>query len=119
MGKNIVLFLMVVILTNCNTTKSEWKSLISDDSLEGWHIFQDNGSKNGWIVEDNTLIFNGVSDMETGEGDASLLSDKIYGNFEIKFDWKIIPGGNSGYNTRSSCHACHNSWDNMPSRVDR
>jgi hypothetical protein len=74
-----------------------WKPLIVDNSLAGWHIFQDNGLKKGWIVEDSTLIFNGISDMETGEGDASLLSDKVYENFEIKFDWLIIPGGNSGF----------------------
>ena len=29
--------------------------------------------------------------------DASLLSDKKYLNFEIKFDWKIEKGGNSGF----------------------
>jgi hypothetical protein len=89
--------LLIVVLTNCTNTNSGWKALLVDDSLEGWHIFQDNGAKTGWIVEDQTLIFNGLSDMESGEGDASLLSDKIYRNFEIKFDWRIIPGGNSGF----------------------
>jgi hypothetical protein len=89
--------LLIVVLTNCTSTNSGWKVLLVDDSLEGWHIFQDNGAKTGWIVEDQTLIFNGLSDMESGEGDASLLSDKVYMNFEIKFDWKIIPGGNSGF----------------------
>ena len=97
MNNKIILLFLTIVLTNCSSTDSEWKSLIADNSLEGWHIFQDDGSKKGWIVEDRTLIFNGVSDMESGEGDASLLSDKVYGNFEIKFDWKIIPGGNSGF----------------------
>jgi hypothetical protein len=89
--------LIISILTGCNNPNPEWKSLIIDGSLEGWHIFQDDGSKKGWIVEDNILIFNGVSDMESGGGDASLLSDKIYGNFEIQFDWKVISGANSGF----------------------
>jgi hypothetical protein len=97
MKKIFLPVLMLVFLSNCATKDSGWNSLIADNSLEGWHIFQDNGSKKGWVVEDNTLIFNGVSDMETGEGDASLLSDKVYENFEIKFDWQIIPGGNSGF----------------------
>ena len=74
--------LILSILTGCNNPNPEWKSLIMDGFLEGWHIFQDDGFKKGWIVEDNILIFNGVSDMESGAGDASLLSDKIYGNFE-------------------------------------
>lgn len=97
MKKKLLPFLIVIVLSNCNTTNSDWKPLIVDNSLKGWHIFQDDGSKKGWIVENEILIFNGVSDMESGEGDASLLSNKVYGNFEIQFDWKIIPGGNSGF----------------------
>jgi len=95
--RKLVPILVAALLTNCSTTKNAWKSLIVNDTLEGWHIFQDNGSKKGWIVEDNTLIFNGVSDLETGKGDASLVSDKIYHNFEIQFDWKVERGGNSGF----------------------
>ena len=91
------LFFLFVILSSCTPPDAEWKPLIVENSLAGWHIFQDDGSKKGWIVEGNTLTFNGVSDMETGAGDASLLSDKVYGNFEIQFDWKIEPGGNSGF----------------------
>ena len=72
MKKILLPVLMLVFLSNCTTNQSEWGSLIVDDSLEGWHIFQDEGSKKGWIVEDQVLIFNGVSDMETGEGDASI-----------------------------------------------
>ncbi len=97
MKKILLPIFMVIVLSNCNTTNSEWKSLIVGNSLEGWHIFQDDGSKKGWVIEDKTLIFNGLSDMESGEGDASLLSDKVYENFEIQFDWKIMPGGNSGF----------------------
>ena len=96
--KNVLLpFLTILVLANCKKTNSEWNDLLAGNTLEGWHIFQDNGSKKGWVVEDKILIFNGVSDMETGEGDASLLSDKIYENFEITFDWKIVSGGNSGF----------------------
>jgi len=97
MKKKLLPVFTAIILANCNTTNSEWKPLIIDNSLEGWHIFQDDGSKEGWIVEDNILIFNGVSDMESGKGDASLLSDKVYENFEIQFEWKIMSGGNSGF----------------------
>jgi len=97
MKNTLLLFLLVLTFTNCVEKSSEWKPLLVNDSLDGWHIFQDDGKKKGWIVEDGVLIFNGVSDMESGEGDASLLSDAIYESFEIKFDWKISPGGNSGF----------------------
>ncbi|WP_273567255.1 3-keto-disaccharide hydrolase [Maribacter halichondriae] len=97
MQKALLPLLLSIFFTNCKTTNDEWTDQLAENSLEGWHFFQDNGSKKGWVVEDGILTFNGVSDMETGEGDASLLSDKIYGNFEIEFDWKIMPGGNSGF----------------------
>lgn len=88
---------MIILLGSCKTRGTGWENLLVDDSLNGWHIFQDDGSKTGWIVEDSTLIFNGISDLETGQGDASLLSNKMYENFEIEFEWKIVPGGNSGF----------------------
>lgn len=97
MKNGVLLFFVVIIFASCKKTDSEWKPLIVNNSLEGWHIFKDANSTRGWIVENNILIFNGISDMESGDGDASLLSDRHYENFEIKFDWKIIPGGNSGF----------------------
>lgn len=97
MGKSMMLISSLIILCQCTDKKEDWESLIINNSLEGWHIFQDDGNKKGWIVEDEILTFNGVSDMESGEGDASLLSDKVYKNFEIKFDWKVEKGGNSGF----------------------
>jgi len=91
------MLLTLILLSGCQSKNEQWESLLVGNSLEGWHIFQDDGSKKGWIVEEDVLIFNGISDMETGEGDASLLSDKLYESFEIKFDWKVVPGGNSGF----------------------
>jgi hypothetical protein len=92
----IILFILINFSCKINN-ESQWKDLIIDNSMEGWHIFQDDGKKSGWQVKNNVLTFIGVSDMETGKGDASLLSDKIYYNFEIKFDSKVIEGANSGF----------------------
>ncbi|MGI9550274.1 MAG: 3-keto-disaccharide hydrolase [Aurantibacter sp.] len=97
MKNALTTLLLFLILVSCAEKDSEWQDLIVNNSLEGWHTFQSKGAIKGWIVEDNILIFNGISDMESGEGDASLLSDKVYENFEIKFDWKIVKGGNSGF----------------------
>tara|TARA_Y100000389_G_C17357094_1_gene461714 strand:+ start:52 stop:822 length:771 start_codon:yes stop_codon:yes gene_type:complete len=89
--------LLILIFYNCNSPKNEWVSLIKNNSLEGWHYFQDNGLKKGWSVEKDILIFDKISGLESGEDDASLLSDKIYQSFEISFEWKIEQGGNSGF----------------------
>ena len=95
---NKLYIIIFLLLYSCNTNyDSKWQYYFINNSLEGWHIFQDDGEKSGWEVKDNILTFTGVSDMETGKGDASLLSDKIYYNFEIKFDWKVVKGANSGF----------------------
>ena len=92
------ILLFVFIFNSCEkANESKWEHFFIDNSIEGWHLFQDNGKKSGWEVRDEVLTFTGVSDMESGKGDASLLSDKMYYNFEIKFDWKVIEGANSGF----------------------
>ena len=95
MKKNLILFL--ILCFSCSKKNNEWKNLIVDNSLKGWHIFQDDGTKEGWYVDNDVLIFDAVSDLESGNGDASLLSNKKYTNFEIEFEWKIEKGGNSGF----------------------
>ena len=95
--KPFVLLLLVVMTAQCHAPQDPWQPLLINNSLEGWHIFQDDGTKKGWIVEDQVLTFNGLSDMESGKGDARLLSDQVYHNIEIQFEWNIEPGGNSGF----------------------
>lgn len=98
MKHRIVALLTFISIIGCNQNKSEWESLITNNSLEGWHIFQNDGTKNGWTVENNVFIFDAKMSTENMLiSDASLLSDKKYLNFEIKFDWKIEKGGNSGF----------------------
>ena len=98
MSIRIVILLIFISIVSCNKSKSDWENLIIDNSLKGWHIFQNDGTKSGWSVEDNIFIFDAeLSEKNMLISDASLLSDKKYLNFEIKFDWKIERGGNSGF----------------------
>jgi hypothetical protein len=98
MKKILFLSLLILPFTGCKTNNSEWKKLILNNSLEGWHIFQDDGTKSGWTVENDVFIFDAKMSSENMlVSDASLLSNKKYLSFEIKFDWKIEKGGNSGF----------------------
>ncbi len=91
------LLLILATICACKEANMEWEDLIVNNSLDGWHIYQDDGTKKGWKVDNGILIFDSLSGLESGEPDASLLSNKKYLNFEIKFDWKIEKGGNSGF----------------------
>ena len=46
-------------------------------------------------VENGVFTFN-ASDA-SGEGNKSLLTDEVFESFEIKFEWKVSPGSNSGF----------------------
>ena len=80
---------MCITSISCKNNFSEWVELKLDQDLSDWHIYQDDGTKKGWSTENNILIFDKISGLESGEEDASLLSNKQYTSFEIRFDWKI------------------------------
>lgn len=50
--------------------------------------------RNGWEVRDGVLYF-------TGKGD-NLCTDKMYGDFEMYVDWKILPEGDAGIYLRGA-----------------
>src|SRR5438477_3968925 len=67
-----------------------WKLLFDGQTPRGWHTFKHTSfPTNGWMVEDGWLHCLG----KTG-GD--VLSEGAYDQFDLKWEWKIEPAGNSG-----------------------
>lgn len=63
--------------------------LFDGTTLKGWHLYRKPGQPvTGWAAEDGTLV-------RTGES-GDLMTDRDYGDFDFRFEWKISPGGNSG-----------------------
>ncbi|MGH8082808.1 MAG: 3-keto-disaccharide hydrolase, partial [Lysobacter sp.] len=63
--------------------------LFDGRSLDGWHGYRKAGQPvEGWKVVDGAIV-------RTGAG-GDLVSDRSYGDFELRIDWKISAGGNSG-----------------------
>ncbi len=74
----------------------EWINLSNSNSLDGWHIFQnESGEKTGWSVTEGVFTYN--SEEAQGKGNKSLITDEKYSSFEIQFDWKLSPNSNSGF----------------------
>lgn len=69
--------------------KAGWKLLFDGKDTAGWHGFKMPGSNAGWTVTDGVLS----PDPKTSK---DLITDGQYANFELAFDWKISPKGNSG-----------------------
>ena len=77
---------------------SEWISLFDGTSTDGWRAYNGETLPPGWIAKDGELTF----DTELGlEQNYKGGKDIIYGleefdNFELRLEWKLPKGGNSG-----------------------
>jgi hypothetical protein len=67
-----------------------FKLLFDGKTTNGWHLYNAHDAA-GWSAHDGVLQ---VDTLAKIHGD--LVTDKEYTNFELKLDWKIPVGGNSG-----------------------
>ena len=73
-----------------------WTLLFDGESTQGWRGFKsDSFPSVGWHVTDGCLMIEYSGTGEKGfAGD--LITTGTYKNFDLKLEWKISPGGNSG-----------------------
>jgi hypothetical protein len=69
-------------------------ALFDGKSLEGWTDQNGQPPSAGWEVEDGTLHRKG---LKAG----SLITERTFANFDLRFEWKINKGGNSGLKYRT------------------
>jgi hypothetical protein len=101
--KPILLFLIAITLFSCNESKKMSGDVIKNNkaamplfdgkTFQGWHGFNKTGEIKNWAIEDGALVCLGAAANAHG-GD--IVTDKEYDNFELIWDWKVTPGGNSG-----------------------
>jgi hypothetical protein len=76
--------------------KDGWKLLFDGKTMNGWRgAYMDSLPRKGWMVRDGMLIV-----QESGGGEASfggdIVTTKDYSNFELKLEFKLTDGANSG-----------------------
>jgi len=72
--------------------KDGWVLLYDGKSLNGWHLYNKGNRTSNWVATDSELVCN--PHLVAAHDD--LTTDKAYTNFDLKFEWKISKGGNSG-----------------------
>lgn len=74
-----------------------WKLLFDGQSTNGWQIFKAR-KNNTWEVQNGTLHCKALMEGVSGIGDerSDIMTTDEFENFELAFDWKISPEGNSG-----------------------
>jgi hypothetical protein len=73
-----------------------WTNLFDGASLKGWRAYrQPDATKTRWKVEDGMLTVD-PGDTKDTRGARDIITTGTYDNFELAFEWKVSPGGNSG-----------------------
>jgi len=70
--------------------KAGWILLFDGKTMSGWHGFQITKPAQGWKIEDNSLHH--LAKQHKGD----LISDAIFEDFELQWEWKVAPSANSG-----------------------
>jgi len=74
-----------------------WKLLFDGTTSTGWRGYNKTEFPKGWEVVDGTLHCIGTGTGEAGaENGGDIIYDKKFKNFQLKLEWKVQPGGNSG-----------------------
>src|SRR5450432_3923374 len=73
--------------------KDGWTLLFDGKTVNGWHLFNQGTIPSAWSVDSGLLICNPhAKDVKHGD----LVTDKVYQDFDLRFEWKISKAGNSG-----------------------
>lgn len=92
----LALSLGVLGAETANTLTAEeqaagWRLLFDGASTKGWHAVGKTGVPTGWAAEEGELRL-----TQKGRTHGDIVTDELFGDFELTWEWKIAPGGNSG-----------------------
>lgn len=66
-----------------------WSLLFDGQSLDQWRTYREPAPGPQWQAVNGELVL-------IGRGGGDLITKDVWGNFELRLDWKISAGGNSG-----------------------
>lgn len=97
----VYLFLLALVFGSCtkqnNILSDEekaagWNLLFNGETLDNWRDYNATGLTGPWSVENGVIKTDGQGSDSSGY----IVTNKIYENFILDWDWKISEGGNSG-----------------------
>jgi hypothetical protein len=93
----------IALFVSCATQKAGLNTLTNKETADGWKLLFDGKDtsawrayahedfpKEGWVVEDGCLK------NEGGKHGGDLVTKGQFTDFDLMFEWRISPGGNSG-----------------------
>src|SRR5215831_2086855 len=73
-----------------------WVKLFDGKTKNGWHIYNHKSGGDSWKVANGALYFDSQKKSGEPSGGGDIITDGEYDNFDLKLEWKIDTGGNSG-----------------------
>jgi len=94
---NLSAILLITVMSynhaNAQQNNKGFVPLFDGKTTQGWHTYGKTTAGKGWKAENGVLHLD-PSAKQNDAGD--LVTDKEYGNFHLKIDWKVAPKANSG-----------------------
>jgi len=72
--------------------KEGWRLLFNGKDLSGWKGYNMDTVPDNWGVEDECMVCLGKGSDRHGD----IITIDEFGDFDLKLEWKVSPGGNSG-----------------------
>ncbi|WP_280766601.1 DUF1080 domain-containing protein [Parabacteroides sp. PFB2-10] len=69
-----------------------WQLLFDGETMQGWRDYNGTTLTEPWHVVDGCIQAVGKG----SDGNGYIVTEKMYENFELSWDWKLTKGGNSG-----------------------
>lgn len=77
--------------------KEGWQLLFDGKTLNGWKRYGHDKMGTGWKVTDGAIHLDPATRAkEVTDGCNDIVTEKEFGNFDLKLEWKISKNGNSG-----------------------
>lgn len=117
MQRIVVVALALVIISGCNSqsnnsntnnmqtdsTKTaqpanEWTTLFDGKTTKSWHKYGGGPVGSAWKAADSALYLDASEKIPGGKikGGGDIVTDEEFENFDLRLEWKISKGGNSG-----------------------
>jgi 3-keto-disaccharide hydrolase len=82
--------------TSTTTSADGWIQLFDGKDLKGWRGYKKpDASETRWNVVDGMLVLDPGTGQDT-RGERDIITTETFDNFDLRWNWKISEGGNSG-----------------------
>ena len=90
------LLFLTILVTAVNALAEEASPTHSDPSNAEFELLSEGDDLSGWKHQGNWTIHDGVISREGPGGSLVFVDRAVPDDFELRFDWKVAEGSNSG-----------------------